>query len=89
MAIYFSLNIPGLGFANFFASAVVAIYYNMLLAWTIYYMIASFTTGTLPWETCDSSFNTDCEFYYRLVKPKLLLVNACTLFAFEFANTCA
>ncbi|XP_059093332.1 sodium-dependent proline transporter-like isoform X2 [Tigriopus californicus] len=49
----------GLGFANFFASAVVAIYYNMLLAWTIYYMIASFTTGTLPWETCDSSFNTN------------------------------
>eukprot|EP00095_Tigriopus_kingsejongensis_P005521 maker-scaffold282_size228295-snap-gene-0.14 protein:Tk05521 transcript:maker-scaffold282_size228295-snap-gene-0.14-mRNA-1 annotation:"sodium- and chloride-dependent glycine transporter 2-like" len=47
----------GVGFATFFASAVVAIYYNMLIAWTIYYLIASLTSGPLPWETCQNQFN--------------------------------
>ena len=48
----------GLGFANFMASSMVGLYYNMIIAWTIYYMFASFTSK-LPWEDCGQDFNSD------------------------------
>ncbi|XP_048246078.1 sodium- and chloride-dependent glycine transporter 1-like [Haliotis rufescens] len=33
-------------------------YYNILLAWPIYYMVKS-CSSILPWTTCDNSWNTD------------------------------
>lgn len=48
----------GMGFANFLASCFVGLYYNMIIAWTIYYMFASFTSQ-LPWAGCNHDFNTD------------------------------
>ncbi len=51
----------GLGFSNLFASSMVALYYNMIIAWTIYYTFASFTSH-LPWEDCGQSHNTDCKY---------------------------
>ncbi len=50
----------GLGFANFLASCFVGLYYNMIIAWTIYYLFASFTSH-LPWSDCNNSFNSECE----------------------------
>ncbi len=44
-----------------FASVFVALYYNMIIAWTIYYLFASFTSQ-LPWESCNNDFNTDCKY---------------------------
>ena len=52
----------GLGFANFMASCFVGLYYNMIIAWTIYYLFASFTSQ-LPWDTCDNDFNTQCKLF--------------------------
>jgi len=46
----------GLGFANIFAQSFVGLYYNMIIAWTIYYMFASFTSD-LPWQYCDNEYN--------------------------------
>jgi len=46
----------GLGFANFVAQAFVGLYYNMIIAWTIYYLFASFTSH-LPWQDCNNDFN--------------------------------
>ena len=37
---------------------MVGLYYNMIIAWTIYYMFASFTSK-LPWEDCGQEFNSD------------------------------
>ena len=38
----------------------MGVYYNMLIAWTIYYMFASFTSR-LPWEDCNNDYNTECK----------------------------
>ncbi|XP_054156343.1 sodium- and chloride-dependent glycine transporter 1-like isoform X2 [Oppia nitens] len=48
----------GLGYAMFLMSGLVSIYYNMILAWGLFYLVSSFTT-TLPWKSCDNFWNTD------------------------------
>ena len=55
----------GLGITNFIASSIVGVYYNMLIAWTIYYMFASFTSR-LPWEDCNNDYNTECKPVYSV-----------------------
>ena len=48
----------GLGFINFWATTWSCIYYNMVIAWTIYYFFASFTPA-LPWQFCDNDYNDE------------------------------
>ncbi|CAG2181899.1 unnamed protein product, partial [Oppiella nova] len=38
-------------------SAIVMLYYNMIIAWTIFYMFVSFNKQ-LPWERCDPEWRT-------------------------------
>ncbi|XP_063599881.1 sodium- and chloride-dependent glycine transporter 2-like [Penaeus indicus] len=47
----------GLGWGMIVVSALVAIYYNLILAWTLFYTFASFTS-VLPWGHCDNAFNS-------------------------------
>ena len=42
----------------FFISLFIGIYYNMILAWTIFYLASSFTDN-LPWNSCDNWWNTE------------------------------
>ena len=49
--------LSGLGYAMISISGMVCIYYNMIIAYTLFYFFASFT-GTLPWSHCDNDFNT-------------------------------
>ena len=44
----------------FFISLFIGIYYNMILAWTIFYLASSFT-DSLPWNSCDNWWNTEGE----------------------------
>ena len=58
----------GIGYAMFLMSGLVSIYYNMILAWGLFYL---FTSGkslvlswfsvesTLPWSSCENWWNTD------------------------------
>jgi solute carrier family 6 amino acid transporter-like protein 5/7/9/14 len=39
-------------------SAFTAIYYNMILGWSFYYLFASFTSN-LPWTTCEEWWNSE------------------------------
>ncbi|XP_071946467.1 sodium- and chloride-dependent glycine transporter 1-like [Antedon mediterranea] len=51
----------GVGIGMVIVSGLVGIYYNVIIAWTIYYMIQSCTTGDLPWVGCNNTWNTpDC-----------------------------
>ena len=47
----------GIGYAMFLMSALVGIYYNMILAWAMFYFLSSFTSS-LPWSSCDNPWNT-------------------------------
>src|SRR6218665_3781403 len=41
-------------------SAISSIYYNMILAWSLYYMFASWQSQ-VPWYDCKNSWNTPCK----------------------------
>jgi len=47
----------GVGYGMMVVSLLVAIYYNMIIAWAFYYLFASFT-DSLPWADCGNSWNT-------------------------------
>lgn len=46
----------GLGFCSLFISTLIAFYYNTLVCYSLIYAISSFIP-TLPWTTCESSWN--------------------------------
>lgn len=48
----------GLGWAMLYVSAIVCFYYNVVIAWSIYYLFASMSKR-LPWTYCDESWNSD------------------------------
>ncbi|KAF2367046.1 Sodium:neurotransmitter symporter [Trinorchestia longiramus] len=48
----------GLGWGMLMVSLLIAIYYNVLLAWALYYTFSSFTK-TLPWGNCTNAFNSE------------------------------
>ena len=51
-------NTPiGVGWLMVLISGVVSWYYNMILGWTLYYLVNSFQS-TLPWSTCNNDWNT-------------------------------
>lgn len=48
---------PGLGYGQLFMSVYVSIFYNVVLAYCLYFFFASFTSR-LPWIGCSNSWNT-------------------------------
>ena len=48
----------GVGIAMVFVSGFTSLYYNMILAWSYYYLFASFTSN-LPWKGCLNKWNTE------------------------------
>ncbi|XP_035693852.1 sodium- and chloride-dependent glycine transporter 2-like [Branchiostoma floridae] len=52
--------LQGIGYTQVIASALVGIYYNCIIAYTLFYLFSSFTSD-LPWRTCNNTWNTgDC-----------------------------
>lgn len=47
----------GIGPAMLIMTLIVIIYYNVLLAWTLYYMLVSFSKE-LPWSKCDFTWGS-------------------------------
>ncbi|VDK80585.1 unnamed protein product [Dibothriocephalus latus] len=48
----------GVGYAGVFVLFCLNCYYNVILAWIIFYLFAS-VTSSLPWTTCDNWWNTE------------------------------
>ncbi|ESO93994.1 hypothetical protein LOTGIDRAFT_205669 [Lottia gigantea] len=48
----------GVGYGMVIISGIVCIYYNIIIAWTLYYLFTSMQT-TLPWSNCDNEWNTE------------------------------
>ena len=55
----------GIGWVMTIVPFIMGIYYNMLIAYTVYYIFASFTSP-LPWQSCGNPWNTKCELHERL-----------------------
>ena len=51
------LCFSGIGYAMVIISAMVCVYYNMIIAWTFFYLFSSFTSE-LPWQDCGHEWNT-------------------------------
>jgi len=47
----------GIGYCQCLIAFYVAFYYNVIIAWSVYFLVASLTTQ-LPWTTCDNDWNT-------------------------------
>ena len=45
----------GVGIAMNFSNAYVCIYYNLIIAYALYYLVLSFTSN-LPWAKCNPSW---------------------------------
>ncbi|XP_022100179.1 sodium- and chloride-dependent glycine transporter 1-like isoform X2 [Acanthaster planci] len=58
----------GVGYGMVIVSALVAIYYNVIICYTIFYIVKSMTT-TLPWVGCNHQWNS--EFCSTLVNECL------------------
>ena len=54
----------GLGYGMLMISFLVVIYYNLIIAWTIYYTFAGFTSE-LPWTYCGTDSLTSRDCYQR------------------------
>uniref|UniRef100_A0A3Q1BAN2 Transporter n=1 Tax=Amphiprion ocellaris TaxID=80972 RepID=A0A3Q1BAN2_AMPOC len=53
--------LQGCGIAMLIISVLIAIYYNIIMCWTLYYLFASLK-GSLPWANCRNEWNT-AEFH--------------------------
>ncbi|KAM6980917.1 sodium- and chloride-dependent glycine transporter 2 [Aplochiton taeniatus] len=65
--------LQGCGIAMLIISVLIAIYYNIIMCWTLYYLFASLK-GSLPWANCRNAWNTlDCK------DKDMLLLDTCLL----------
>lgn len=48
----------GIGWAMAIISGLVAIYYNIIMAWTVFYLFKSMTFK-VPWQSCNNWWNSD------------------------------
>lgn len=50
----------GVGYASITMSALVAVYYNVVIAYALYYLFVSVVSfdGEVPWATCGNPWNT-------------------------------
>jgi solute carrier family 6 serotonin transporter-like protein 4 len=54
----YDVNVAGIGFAICIIASYIAMYYNTIIAWSVYYMFASMRSE-VPWKRCGHEWNTD------------------------------
>ncbi|CAM5123531.1 unnamed protein product [Natator depressus] len=53
---HFSPRLVGIGFASCVVCGFVSLYYNVIIAWSLFYLVNSFRS-TLPWASCPLGAN--------------------------------
>nr|AKN21425.1 slc6a-5 [Schmidtea mediterranea] len=48
----------GIGYSMLIVATIVSVYYNVIIAWSLYYLFASFTSK-LPWSDCNNAWNDE------------------------------
>jgi len=66
--------LSGVGFGMVIISAIVCVYYNVIIAWTVYYFVLSFSWD-LPWSKCGNDWNTD-NCYIRSADTNITVFNS-------------
>ncbi|MGH0177206.1 UNVERIFIED_CONTAM: hypothetical protein FKN15_010023 [Acipenser sinensis] len=62
-------NGGGVGFTVILISLYVGFYYNVIIAWALYYLFSSFT-GNLPWVNCNNTWNSlNCSDIWTFNRP--------------------
>jgi hypothetical protein len=56
--------VPGVGCAMVTVSLIVCIYYNVIMSYTVYYMVSSFASE-VPWSKCDPRWADMSTCYVR------------------------
>jgi len=51
-------NLAGVGYGALIAAAWLNVFYIVVLAWAIYYLVSSFAYQ-LPWASCGNAWNTE------------------------------
>ncbi|POI22753.1 hypothetical protein CIB84_013499, partial [Bambusicola thoracicus] len=57
----------GIGMGTILIVSLVAIYYNMIIAYVLFYLFASLTSD-LPWQHCGNWWNTELCLDHRVIK---------------------
>ena len=67
--LFWGHRVSGVGYGALIAAAWLNVFYIVVLAWAIYYLVASMTTE-LPWASCNHWWNTaNCRSYYDFCAP--------------------
>jgi SNF family Na+-dependent transporter len=66
----------GVGLASIIGSVIVGTYYNMIIAWTLFYFVHSLLGE--GWKRCDNVFNTPSKKVLGKRKSFSFKLNACT-----------
>jgi SNF family Na+-dependent transporter len=61
----------GLGYGMVIVSAIVMLYYNLIIAWTLFYMFASLNS-VLPWQKCEE-WSTVREYKRLLFRARIAM----------------
>lgn len=65
----------GVGYTVIIIALYVGFYYNVIIAWSLYYLFSSFTSD-LPWQHCNNTWNSNMCKDPKLIKNISLLANA-------------
>ncbi|KAI5088740.1 sodium-dependent noradrenaline transporter [Silurus meridionalis] len=65
----------GVGYTVIIIALYVGFYYNVIIAWSLYYLFSSFTSE-LPWQHCNNTWNSQMCKDPKLITGSMLLNNA-------------
>jgi len=65
--------VGGVGISQLVVNSLVGVYYNMIIAWSLFYLFSSFINITqLPWRHCHNDWNTYRQFAIVVTIHKLV-----------------